>query len=408
MNKDGQNTQIDTPTTIDTTLTQGVQEVLPAKDFLKSKLESGKQLHVYAGIDPTGPTLHIGHAIVLRKLKQFQDMGHKITLLIGDFTATIGDPTDKTATRKVLTEKEIKNNLKLYKKQASILISFKGRNKARFAFNSSWLKKLNLKDILNLTSLMTVDQMLKRDMFDTRIKESKPIYMHEFMYPLLQGYDSVVLDVDVEVGGNDQMFNMMVGRDFQKKLKNKEKTCITVKLLTDASGKKMGKTEGNMVSLNDTPTDMFGKIMSWTDDMIPSGFELCTDVSVSEIETIKTELHEGKINPRDIKIRLAHEIVTIYHGAVKAEEAVNNFMQTFSEGGIPSDVPEIYIPAGTPLSAVLQSEKIVDSAGEFKRLVRDGAVSTTEGLKITDFNFILSTPAIFKIGKRRFVSIKIV
>ncbi len=387
-------------------LQRGVQEILPSIDYFKKELTSRK-LKIYAGIDPTGPTLHIGHAIVLKKLKEFQALGHEVVLLIGDFTATIGDPTDKTAVRKVLTDREIKTNLKLYKKQASVFLKFSGKNKVKIAYNSKWLRKLNFRNVLELTSLMTVDQMLKRHMFDQRMKEGKPIYIHEFLYPVLQGYDSVAMGVDVEVGGNDQMFNMMVGRDFLKKLKNKEKTCITMKLLSDASGKKMGKTEGNMVALSDTHTDMFGKVMSWTDGMIVPGFELCTDVPMDEVKEIEKELSKGEINPKNIKVRLAKEIVSIYHGIAKAEEAADNFEKTFSKGDVPDDIQEIKVEINTPLGLVLQNEKIVASQGEYKRLVKEGAVNTTEGEEIKDFNYKLFKPIIVKVGKRRFIDIKI-
>lgn len=389
-------------------LVRGVQEFLPSKDFLFKQLSEGKKMRIYTGIDPTGPTLHLGHMIVLKKLRDFQNLGHEIILLMGDFTAMIGDPTDKLAVRKVLTEKEVKNNLKLYKKQAEFFLNFKGSNPAKVLFNSSWLKKLNLKDILDLTSLVTVDQMLKRDMFSRRMEESKPIYMHEFMYPLLQGYDSVAMNVDVEIGGNDQLFNMMMGRDLQKKLNNKEKTSITMKLLADTTGKKMGKTEGNMVSLLDSNTDMFGKIMSWTDDMILNGFELCTNVSEINLAEIRKQFNEGVANPRDFKLMLAKEIVKIYHGEEKARLAEENFINTFSKGEIPENIQEVNIPVGTPLGIILQNEKIVASAGEFKRLVKEGAVNTTEGEEIKDFNYTVSKPIIVKVGKRRFLDIKII
>lgn len=387
-------------------LERGVQEILPSIQHFKKEL-TARKLKVFAGIDPTGPTLHIGHAIVLKKLKQFQDLGHEVVLLIGDFTATIGDPTDKMATRKVLTDKEIKQNLKLYKKQASVFLRFSGKNAVKIVYNSAWLKKLNFKNVLELTSLMTVDQMLKRHMFDQRMKDNKPIYIHEFLYPVLQGYDSVAMGVDVEVGGNDQMFNMMVGRDFLKKLKNKEKTCITMKLLSDASGKKMGKTEGNMVALADTHTDMFGKVMSWTDGMIVPGFELCTDVDISEIREIEETLKDTKVNPKHIKVRLAKEIVAVYHGLQKAEEAAQNFENTFSKGDTPENIQEIKVELNTPLGLILQNEKIVSSQGEYKRLVQEGAVNTTEGEKITDFTYKVFKPIVVKVGKRRFLDIKV-
>lgn len=387
--------------------TRSVQEVLPSTSVLEEKIKSGKKLNIYLGIDPTGPTLHIGHAIELKKLKEFQDAGHQVILLIGDFTATIGDPTDKMAVRKVLTPKEVKKNLKLYKKQASTFIRFSGKNKAKIVFNSKWLKKLKLADILNLMSMITVDQMLKRDMFSRRMEEGKPISMHEFMYPLLQGYDSAVLGVDVEIGGNDQMFNMMVGRDLQKKINNQDKVCITMKLLTDSSGKKMGKTEGNMVSLTDDHFEMFGKVMSWTDDMIMNGFELCTYVSKDELEIINNDLSSSDINPRDLKIRLAKEIISIYHGVEKANQAEQNFIKTFSNKEIPENIEEVYIPVGTPLSMVLINEKIVSSMNEFKRLINDGAINTLEKENISDFSYLVSKPMVIKVGKRRFLNIKI-
>ncbi len=388
-------------------LTRGIKEILPSSDFLNKQLKEGRKLRIYTGIDPTGPTLHLGHMIGLKKLKQFQDMGHEVILLIGDFTAMIGDPTDKTAVRKVLTEKEVKNNLKLYKKQSEVFLKFGGKNPAKILYNSSWLKKMNLKNVLDITSLMTVEQMLKRDMFAQRIKDGKPIYMHEFMYPLMQGYDSVAMDVDIEIGGNDQLFNMMVGRDFQKKINNKEKTCITMKLLADTTGKKMGKTEGNMVSLLDSNIEMFGKIMSWTDDMILNGFELCTNVSEKEITDIKNNLEHQTNNPRNIKIMLAYEIVKIYHSEKGAELARQNFINTFSKGELPENIQEIGVPAGTPLGIILQNEKLVASAGEFKRLVKEGAINTTEGEEIKDFNYVVSKPIVVKVGKRRFLDIKI-
>jgi tyrosyl-tRNA synthetase len=387
-------------------LKKGVQEILPSSDFLSSGL-SKKRLKVYAGIDPTGPTLHIGHIIVLRKLRQFQELGHQIVLLIGDFTATIGDPTDKSAVRKVLTAKEVKKNLTLYKKQASRFINFSGSNKATIVYNSKWLKRMDLKDILDLSSLMTVDQMMKRDMFSVRQEVGKPIFIHEFLYPLMQGYDSVMLDVDVEIGGNDQMFNMMVGRDFQKKINNKEKVCITMKLLTDTTGKKMGKSEGNMVSLLDSNFEMFGKIMSWTDGMIVNGFELCTDFSLQEIENIKNDIEKNISNPRDLKIRLAYEVVKIYHGEQKANEAKENFINTFSKKETPENIAEVFIPVGTPLSMVLLNEKLVKSTGEFKRLVSEKAITTFDEKIIDDFNYKVEYPMVVKVGKRRFLDIKI-
>ena len=288
---------------INNLLSRGVENIFPNREFLEAKLNKKEKLTIYLGIDPTGKNLHLGHIIPLRKLSEFQKLGHQIILLIGDFTARIGDPTDKTATRKKLTTEQVAENLKEYKKQVSKFISFSGENKALLKFNSKWLAKRTFEEIIELTSLITVDQMLKRDMFVRRMEENKPIYIHEFLYPVMQGYDSVAMDVDGEVGGNDQTFNMLVGRDFMKKIKNKEKFVIATKLLTDPEGKKMGKTEDNMVSLDQGPDDIFGKIMSWNDNLIMPGFELCTDINTEEVLRIN--------NPKEQKILLAKEIVSI-------------------------------------------------------------------------------------------------
>ena len=299
-------------TQIEHFLTRGVEAVFPSKAFIQSRMKKGEQLTLYLGVDPTGPTLHMGHLIPIRKLAEFQKLGHQIIFLIGDFTATIGDP-DKASVRKPLTREEVLSNLKEYKKQASRFIDFSGSNKALFKFNSEWLGKMTFKDVLELSSLMTVDQMLKRDMFKKRIQEERPIYIHEFMYPLMQGYDSVAMNVDGEVGGNDQTFNMLAGRDLLKQIKNKEKFVIAMKLLVDPTGKKMGKSEGNMVSLDQTPEDMFGKVMSWPDDMIVPAFEIVTDVSIETITDIKHKLSTGE-NPKHFKVKLASEIVNLCFG----------------------------------------------------------------------------------------------
>jgi len=383
-------------------LSRGVENIFPNKEFVKKTLLTGKKQKIYLGIDPTGPTLHIGHAIPLRKLKLLQDLGHEIILLIGDFTAMIGDPTDKSSARKQLTRKEVLENCKNYKKQAEKIISFKGENPAKFVFNSKWLAKMNFSDVLNLASKVTVDQMLKRDMFEKRAIEKKPIYIHEFMYPLMQGYDSVVMCVDGEIGGNDQTFNMLMGRELSRELKNKEKFVITTKLLTDPNGKKMGKTEGNMITLIDTPSDMFGKVMSWTDGMIISGFELCTDVSLEEIEKNKKDL-SGGVNPRDIKIKLAKEVVETFCGEGFGSVAEQDFINTFSKGGIPEEVPEIKVLKDEKIADVLLRAGTIESKGEWRRLVLQGGVSNAEtDEKITSPDEIVKNITL-KVGKKRFI-----
>ncbi len=383
-------------------LEKGVAEILPSKGFVESALQSGKVLTIYAGFDPTGPTLHIGHVIQLRKLRQFQDLGHHIIFLIGDFTARIGDP-DKASARAQLSERQINNNLKLYKKQASKFIRFTGKNAASIKFNNKWLAKLKFADVLELASHMTVDQMLKRDMFARRMEEEKPIYIHEFMYPLMQGYDSVAMNVDGEVGGNDQLFNMLAGRTLLKKIKNKEKFVLTVKLLADTQGEKMGKTTGNMISLLDTPADMYGKIMSWTDGMIIPGFELCTDYTMTQLAAVADELQKG-INPRDIKMRLAFEIVkscTDDKEAVKAEAA---FVATFQQRESTDAIVNI-AGKGRTLEDLLIEEDIVESKGSLRRLVEAGAISNFDTKeKITNTKEVVQDGT-YKIGKSRFIKI---
>ncbi len=396
-------------------LYRGVETILPSRDFVESQLLSGKKLTMYLGIDPTGPNLHIGHAIALKKLAQFQNLGHRIILLMGDFTARIGDPTDKLATRKTLTTEEIAENLKNYKEQASKIISFNGTNAAEIKFNSEWLGKMDFADVLQLGSKMTVQQMLERDMFQKRIEEGKPIYVHEFMYPLMQGYDSVAMMVDGEIGGNDQLFNMLTGRDLLKEY-DKEKFVMTVKLLADATGKKMGKSEGNMITLNDSPDEMYGKIMSWTDGMIMGGFELCTDVSKDELLEIGIAMQNNE-NPMQYKKQLAREVISIYYNKILAEEAQTNWEKTFSEGGLPDesmitkieDINIQEIKARGNLMIILVLKGIISSNSEFRRLVEEGAIKIiNEDLseeKITDFQYTLSKTIILKIGKKKFVKI---
>jgi tyrosyl-tRNA synthetase len=393
-------------TKIDTFLNRGVENVYPNKEDVKKKLFSGKKLKIYLGIDPTGPTLHIGHAIPLKKLKLLQDLGHEIILLIGDFTAMIGDPSDKMAVRKQLTRKQVLENCKNYKKQASKIISFSGSNPAKFVFNSKWLAKMNFSDVLSLASRVTVDQMLKRDMFEKRMEENKPIFIHEFMYPLMQGYDSIVMDVDGEIGGNDQTFNMLMGRELSREVKNKDKFVITTKLLSDSNGNKMGKTEGNMITLEDSPSNMFGKVMSWTDGMIIPGFELCTDISLEEIEKNKNNLESG-VNPRDIKIKLAKEVVETFCGESLGEKAEEDFINTFSKGGIPENVLEIKVLKDEKMADVLLKTGTVESKGEWRRLVLQGGVSNAEtDEKITSPDETVRNITL-KVGKKRFVKITV-
>ncbi len=387
-------------------LSRGLENIYPNREFVKKLLLSGKKLKMYLGIDPTGPTLHMGHAVPLKKLRDFQKLGHEVILLIGDFTAMIGDPTDKSAARKKLSRKEVLNNAKLYKKQASTFLKF-GFSGAKLKYNSKWLGEMKFSDVVNLASKMTVQQMLERDMFEERIKNNKPVYIHEFLYPLMQGYDSVVMDVNGEIGGNDQTFNMLTGRNLMKELVNKEKFVLATKLLEDPNGKKMGKTEGNMISMLDDEYEMFGKVMSWTDGMILPAFEISTDIPLEEIEKYKKEL-EGGANPRDIKVVLAKEIIKVYYGEARAKKAEDNFINTFKKGGLPENIESIKSSNGKLLIELLSEAKIVESKSDFRRLIIEGAISdavTSE--KITDVNYKIEKEITLKIGKKRFVRITI-
>lgn len=392
---------------IDELLTRGIENIFPNKDFVRSKMLKGERLTVYLGLDPTGPNLHLGHVIPIVKLGKLQKLGHQVIFLIGDFTAMIGDPTDKNATRKKLSKEEVLKNLKEYQRQASKFISFSGQNKALLRFNSEWLGKMNFSDVIELTSLVTVDQMLKRDMFQKRIEEEKPIFIHEFLYPLLQGYDSVAMGVDGEIGGNDQTFNMLTGRDLLKTLKNKEKFVIATKLLTDSSGKKMGKTENNMVSLDQTPEDMFGKVMSWSDELIIPGFEIITDVPLSDIESMKEDLNSGK-NPKDLKMYLAREIVALCHGEKQADLAKESFDNTFSKGGVPEDMITVTVSKDSLLVDILMVQQLVISKTEFRRLVSEGAITNVDKNKKVESVEEKVDSGVYKVGKRRFINIKVI
>lgn len=388
---------------IEQILSRGVEQVYPKTDFVRSLLLKGEQLRVYLGVDPTGPTLHIGHMIPMRKLREFQDLGHKVIFLIGSFTAMIGDP-DKTSVRVPLTKEQVQKNMDLYLSQASTILDTKNSDLFEVRYNDEWLSKMNFEDVLNLASKMTVQQMLERDMFDKRIKEGKPVYIHEFMYPLMQGYDSIALGVDGEIGGNDQTFNMLAGRTLMKEMLQKEKFVITTKLLVDSSGNKMGKTEGNMITLADTPEDMFGKVMSWTDGMIASGFELCTDVDAQEIQNIQEKLQDSNTNPKDIKLQLAHKIVETYTNTSNANEAQAVWIQKFEKKEIPDELPE-YELAENLFETVMKYE-LVPSRSEYRRLLEGKAIhNLTDDTTIEDVGYIPETGTVIKIGKQKFFKI---
>ncbi len=382
---------------IETVVTRGVERIFPNEDFLRARLSEGKQLTIYLGIDPTGPTLHMGHMIPLIKLSQLQKMGHKIILLIGDFTARIGDP-DKSQARKQLTHGEVLENAKLYQEQAASVLDFDGENPAELRYNNDWLGKMNFADVLNLASQMTVQRMLDRDMFRKRVDAGTPVYIHEFMYPLMQGYDSVAMNVDGEVGGNDQTFNMLVGRDLLKNQPEaKEKFVIPMKLLVDNNGEKMGKTTGNMLSFLDSADEKFKKIMTWSDDMISLGFELLTDVN---LDTIEQRIYSDE-NPRDIKFDLAHAIVTRFHSTDEADAAKQSWINDVQKDNKPTDIPVISLLEN---SIETLSVATGESKSQIKRSFKEGAIKR-EGEKI-DETHQLKQGDIIQIGKKRWFQIK--
>ncbi|MCX6792692.1 MAG: tyrosine--tRNA ligase [Candidatus Falkowbacteria bacterium] len=382
---------------------RGVERVYPSKEVMEKALASGKTLTFYAGFDPNAKSLHIGNAIQLAKLSQLQAAGHKVIFLVGDFTAMIGDPTDKKAARKQLDRATVKENCKVWKKQASAWLKFSGINAAEIKYNSKWYDKMSIEEFIRLGSNFTVQQMIIRDMFQERIKEEKPIYLHEFLYPLIQAYDSVAMEVDGEVGGNDQTFNMLAGRDLMKALTGKEKFVITSKLLVDNEGKKMGKSEGNIVNLDETPVNMYGKIMSWPDGVLASAFELCTQLSWDEVKKVQERLKNTTLNPRDFKMKLAHEITKIYHGAKQADAAEENFVKTVQNKEAPAEM-EVIKASDMNIIDLLIHAKLTESKSEARRLLEQGGIKiNNEAIK--DVNYKVTIPAeglTIQKGKREY------
>lgn len=374
--------------------TRGVERIYPNVEEFKKRLAVGP-IKIYFGIDPTGPTLHLGHATVLLKLRELQDAGHEIIILYGTFTAQIGDPSGKLSARKGVTLAEANENLKKYKKQIGRVLDLK---KTIFKKNDAWLGKLKLGEILNIASEFTVSQMLERDMFEERKKVEHPIFLNEFFYPMLQGYDSVAMGVDAEIGANDQTFNMLTGRTMMTK-RGKEKFVFATKLLVDAIGKKMGKTEGNMVTFEDAPNDVYGKVMSWSDGLLMLGFEICTRLPEGKFKNLIN------VNPRDAKMSLAKEITKLFHGEAKANKAEKNFVKVFQAKELPNEIREVKVGRGSLLADVLLEQKLIDSKTAFKNLVEAGAVTINGEIKITDQWFKVEETNIFRVGKKKFLKV---
>ncbi len=381
------------------------EDIISDNDSFKSDLSGNKKLTIKWGADPSAPDLHLGHFVILNQLAQLQRLGHNIIFLIGDFTAQIGDPTGKSTTRKSLTKTEVKTNAETYLNQIFKVLD---KNKTTVVYNSTWLNKLSPTDIVTLCAKYTVARMLERDDFSKRYKNNSPISIHEFLYPLLQGYDSVHLKNNVEIGGTDQKFNLLVGRHLQKEAGLPAQSILTMPILEGLDGtNKMSKSLNNHIAILDPPNDMFGKCMSIPDELIIRYLSLLTNTPRSEIKTIESSIKNGE-NPRNIKINLAHKIVTQFHSEKLANSAKENFINVFSNKAIPNDIPEITIESTDPihLLSFLNDQKLAPSKKEGRRLIDQGAVSINDE-KITDPNheFSPTETTILKVGKRKFLKI---
>jgi len=378
-------------------LERGVEQIIDKNSLIK-RLKSGRKLRIKHGIDPTGPKIHIGRAIQFRKLKSFQDLGHQIVLIIGDFTAEIGDASDKQSMRKSLSEKEIKENMKDYKKQIGKILDLK---KTEIRHNSQWLSKLTAKELLSLTVNFTAQQMIQRRNFKERWEQGKPIGLHELTYPLFQGYDSVAVKADVEIGGADQLFNLKVGREIQKIFGQSEQDLLTSKMLPGLDGRKMSTSWQNMVTIVDNPDEMYGKIMSMKDEFIADYFELCTDIPLPEIKNIK------KANPREAKARLAREIVATYYNKNTALKAEKEFNMIFKERRLPGSVPAVKISQRMMnILELLFKTKLVSSKAKAKRLILQKGVRIDNEIQ-TDWRkqVKIKKGLVVQVGKRKFAKL---
>jgi len=387
---------------------RGVAELVPEEELKKKlykSIKEGKPLKVKLGLDPTAPDIHMGHTVVLNKLRQFQDLGHQVHLIIGDATGRIGDPSGKSETRKQLTEEEVISNAATYQEQIFKVLD---KEKTVVHFNSEWLMSMNLEELLKLAGKYTVARMLERDDFDKRYKEGIPIGVHEFMYPLMQGYDSVVLQADVELGGTDQKFNLLVGRHLLREYGYEPQIALMMPILEGTDGvQKMSKSLGNYIGINEEPYEMFGKTMSITDKLISRYFELLTRMSMEEIKAIQLDMDNGKLNPRDAKIRLARELITMYHNAEEADKAEARFKLIYSQGNIPDDIPEVIVGENEIwLPKFLQENNMVSSTSEGRRMIKQGAVKIN-GQKYNDENIDVKNDMVVQVGKRKFIKVKI-
>ena len=389
-------------------ISHGVADLLPEDEF-KKKLEksvaTNTPLIVKLGLDPTAPDIHLGHTVVLRKLKLFQDFGHRVIILIGDFTARIGDPTGKSVTRPPLTEEQVMTNAKTYQEQIFKVLD---PEKTEVRFNSEWLSKLDFADVLKLASKYTVARMLERDDFHKRHTEGRPISIHEFMYPLMQGYDSVALKADVEFGGTDQTFNLLMGRHLQGEEGMPEQTIITMPILEGLDGvQKMSKSLGNYIGISEAPSEMYGKAMSIPDELMMRYFMLVTDMSIEEQEQLSKDLESGAAHPRDVKMKLAHTIVRLYHGEEAANFGQEEFVRVFQKHAMPTDIPEYKVAITDEavfVPQLLSDAGLTASNGEARRSIKAGAFKI-DGEKCNEEHIVLKDGMVLQVGKRKFIKI---
>ena len=386
---------------------RGADEILVEKELV-AKLKEGRPLRIKAGFDPTAPDLHLGHTVLINKLRQFQDLGHEILFLIGDFTGMIGDPTGKSATRPPLTEDDVKQNAKSYQQQIFKILD---KEKTKVMFNSEWMSKMSSVDMIKLAASSTVARMLERDDFSKRYKGGQSIAIHEFLYPLIQGYDSVAMQADVELGGTDQKFNLLMGRQLQEQHGQKPQCVLTMPILEGLDGvQKMSKSLNNYIGIDDAPKDMFGKIMSISDELMWRYFELLSFRPMVEIEDFKAEMQAGK-NPRDIKFLLAEEIIARFHSEAEATAAREGFIAQFAKNKIPDDIPELSFDApedGYPIANLLKDAGLCGSTSDAMRMIQQGAAKI-DGEKIADksVRVMQGTEGVFQVGKRKFAKLTI-
>ncbi|QDG39488.1 tyrosine--tRNA ligase [Alteromonas mediterranea] len=384
---------------------RGVDEILPEEDLIE-KLKSGKTLTIKAGFDPTAPDLHLGHTVLINKLRTFQQLGHKVVFLIGDFTGLIGDPTGKNVTRKPLSKEQVLENAKTYQEQVFKILD---KEKTEIRFNSEWMDGLGAAGMIKLAASQTVARMLERDDFKKRYNNGQPIAIHEFLYPLVQGWDSVALESDVELGGTDQRFNLLMGRELQKEQGQKQQSIVMVPLLEGLDGvQKMSKSLNNYIGITDTPNEMFGKVMSISDDLMWRYYDLVSFRPLEEIAELKARV-EGGENPRDIKIMLAKEIIARFHDDAAAEGAHQDFIQRFQKNAIPDDMPELEIALsdeGIAIGNLLKEAKLVGSTSDAMRMIKQGAVKIN-GDKVEDTRLVITEKGenVYQVGKRKFARI---